>query len=84
MMILDTSGKASNMFSKKDKIYYITNARMPTEKAHGYQIAKMCEQFAALGHQVVLAVPRRFNTLKDSIYTYYDIEENFCVEQLMS
>src|SRR4030042_1972794 len=29
------------------KLIYITNARIPTEKAHGLQIMKMCEAFAA-------------------------------------
>lgn len=29
------------------KIIYIANARIPTEKAHGIQIMKMCEAFAS-------------------------------------
>ena len=29
------------------KLIYITNARLPTEKAHGIQIMKMCEAFAS-------------------------------------
>ena len=28
------------------RLTYIANARLPTEKAHGYQIVKMCEAFA--------------------------------------
>jgi len=31
------------------KIIYIANARIPTEKAHGIQIMKMCEAFANYG-----------------------------------
>lgn len=28
------------------RLIYISNARLPTEKAHGIQIMKMCEAFA--------------------------------------
>ena len=35
------------------KLIYIVNARIPTEKAHGVQIMKMCEAFAAAGIEVV-------------------------------
>ena len=41
------------------KIYYIANARMPTEKAHGIQLAKMCEAFIHQGIDLELIVPRR-------------------------
>lgn len=41
------------------KIYYIANARMPTEKAHGIQIAKMCEALVEAGVDLELIVPRR-------------------------
>ena len=41
------------------RIYYVANARMPTEKAHGIQIAKMCEALTEAGAEVELIVPRR-------------------------
>jgi glycosyltransferase involved in cell wall biosynthesis len=41
------------------KLYYVANARMPSEKAHGIQIAKMCEAFIEAGVELVLVVPRR-------------------------
>jgi glycosyltransferase involved in cell wall biosynthesis len=41
------------------KIYYIANARMPNEKAHGIQIAKMCEAFVALDVSLELVVSSR-------------------------
>lgn len=41
------------------KLYYVANARMPTEKAHGIQIAKMCEAFILCGIEVTLIVPKR-------------------------
>lgn len=41
------------------KIYYIAYARMPNEKAHGIQIAKMCEAFISFGASVELIVSSR-------------------------
>ncbi len=35
-----------------NKIIYIVNAKIPTAKAHGYQITKMCEEFARQGVDV--------------------------------
>jgi glycosyltransferase involved in cell wall biosynthesis len=61
------------------KIAYITRARMPTEKAHGLQIAKMCEAYARLGHAVTLITPYRKNTVTENLFAYYGIPECFKV-----
>ena len=61
------------------KIAYIVNARIPTEKAHGYQIAKMCSEFARQGAEVTLYVPERKNTISQNLFDYYSIERNFSV-----
>ncbi len=66
------------------KLIYITNARMPTEKAHGYQIAKMCEEFAKAGREVELVIPERENLIKDDIFTFYEVERNFSVKSIKS
>jgi glycosyltransferase involved in cell wall biosynthesis len=58
-------------------IAYITRARIPTEKAHGLQIAKMCEAYGSLGHDVELIVPFRKNTVSDDVFTYYSLTPNF-------
>ena len=55
------------------KISYIANIRLPTEKAHGIQIMKMCEAFALLGHEVQIVVPRRANTLSVDLFEYYSV-----------
>ena len=54
------------------KLYYIANARMPTEKAHGIQIAKMCEAFIEAGVNVTLVVPQRA-TDQRSLREYYSL-----------
>ncbi|HNV97057.1 MAG TPA: glycosyltransferase family 4 protein [bacterium] len=59
------------------KLAYIVNARIPTEKAHGYQICKMCEAFAKNGVNVDLIVPNRANEIKDNLFEYYGILKNF-------
>lgn len=61
------------------KIYYIANARMPTEKAHGIQIAKMCEAFVALGIPLELVVSSRGS---GSIEQVYNLTQNIPVRRL--
>ncbi|MCC6290742.1 glycosyltransferase family 4 protein [Candidatus Nomurabacteria bacterium] len=41
------------------KIYYVANARMPNEKAHGIQMAKMCEALVESGVDLTLLVSNR-------------------------
>ena len=60
---------------------YIANARLPTEKAHGYQICKMCETFAENSVDVELWHPARNQTLSElrakSVFDYYGIRPFF-------
>jgi len=65
------------------KIIYIANIRIPTEKAHGIQIMKMCEAFAGIGFEVELVVPKRLNDIKDNVFDYYDIKNDFSVKKLL-
>ena len=63
---------------------YITNVRMPAEKAHGIQIAKMCEAFSDCGVDLELIVPRRRNVIKEDPYDFYGIKRKMtCYEQLI-
>ncbi len=64
------------------KIAYITRARMPTEKAHGLQIAKMCEAYALLGHDVELIVPFRKNAIQEDVHSYYGLKKEFVVRTI--
>lgn len=40
------------------KLYYVVNARMPSLKAYGIQIAKMCEAFIEAGVELELIIPK--------------------------
>jgi glycosyltransferase involved in cell wall biosynthesis len=64
------------------KISYIVNARIPTEKAHGYQICKMCEEFSAAGIDVELFFPTRKNFIKEDLFEYYRVKKNFSVNKI--
>jgi glycosyltransferase involved in cell wall biosynthesis len=64
------------------KIIYIDRGRFPTEKAHGYQIAKMCEVFASLGCDVELLAPGRTNLIKADLFEYYGLRKNFKVKRI--
>ncbi len=66
------------------KITYITNARIPTEKAHGYQICKMCEEFSMADVDVELIVPTRKNKIKENVSNYYGLKNNFKIRYIKS
>jgi len=67
------------------KIIYLFNSRLPTEKAYGIQVAKMCEAFADNGHEVKLLYPHRKNpTISQDIFSYYSIKNNFSLKEVKS
>src|SRR3989344_1336722 len=64
------------------KICYLANIRMPTEKAHGIQIMKMCEAFSEQGIAVNLLVPRRWNDLLADPFDFYKVKRNFVIKRM--
>ncbi|MBD3207965.1 MAG: glycosyltransferase [Candidatus Nealsonbacteria bacterium] len=69
------------------KLVYIAGARIPTEKAHGFQIMKMCESFSSLEMEgeklkVELVVPKRANRIQEDPFEYYGIEKIFDVKKM--
>jgi len=71
------------------KLVYVANARIPSEKAHPYQILKMCEAFVKNGMDVELVIPFRVQTNKQmraitDIWQYYGIEQKFKIATLPS
>lgn len=61
---------------------YIANIRFPTERAHGVQIAKMCEAFSDSGATVTLVVPNRAVQVSGDPYAYYGVKANFKIIRL--
>jgi len=65
---------------------YLSCARIPSEKAHAYQILKMCESFASQGIMVTLLYQRRNNQQLEAragnIFEYYAIQNSFIMKKL--
>jgi hypothetical protein len=68
------------------KLLYLSNNRLPTEKAHGLQIAQMCEALAEAGFDVTLAAPHRANTPEmravTSLWDHYGVERTFAFRRV--
>jgi glycosyltransferase involved in cell wall biosynthesis len=62
------------------QILYLAFVRLPTEKAHGLQIMKVCEALARAGAKVTLQLPGRTSTLTENPFTYYGVERVFTIE----
>lgn len=66
-------------------LIYLVNARLPTEKAHGYQIIKMCEALALNGVEVALWHPFRYQTKlvnSQNVFSFYGVQPIFKVKAL--
>jgi len=70
--------------SKYMKIAYISNVRIPTEKAHGIQIMKMCQAFAQNRAELDLIIPKRINKIKKDPFNFYSIEKDFNIKRIFS
>ncbi len=57
------------------RIAYCTNVRIPSERAHGHQIAQVCDALAALGHEVKVFHPYRKNAVKEDYWTYHGADK---------
>ncbi len=51
-------------------IAYCTNVRLPSERAHGHQIAHVCRALWQLGHKVHVYAPFRKNVVEQDFWTY--------------
>ncbi len=87
-VVLLPFGKEEESLRKRyeqKRLIYAANFRLPTEKAHGFQIAKMCESFADLGQDVTLLLPtKKKNPIKEDLYAYYGIRHTFKVKRVFT
>lgn len=76
----------SRQNSNNHRLLYLSCARIPSEKAHTYQILKMCEAFTEQGAAVTLFYQRRpHNTLEKKVpdvFSYYGIRTPFAMKKL--
>lgn len=70
------------------KLIYMANIRMPSEKAHVYQIMQMCEAFVEAGADVTLWHARRFNTPElrtvTNAWQFFGVAKTFGLRQIFS
>jgi len=68
------------------KLAYIADARMPTERAHGLQIIRMCEAFSRLGVHVTLFYPCRVQTNPSlrgrDIFKFFGVQTPFEIHRI--
>lgn len=64
------------------QITFVSQARFPTEKAHGHQIAQVCASLQQLGHAVTLVAPDVTNTVHKDSREYYGLAEPLTVVRL--
>ena len=66
------------------KIIYITNARIPTDWAHGLQIMKTCEALVLGGVSLELWTPRKKLFITESPFSYYDLKTKFPLKRIFT
>lgn len=54
-------------------IYLVANIRFPTEKGHGLQIVRNCQNLAEAGAKVTLIIPERPNEIKTPWQEFYNL-----------
>lgn len=64
-----------------EKLLYIANVRLPTPRAHGLQIMKMCEALSGAGLDVTLAIPEIQGISGADSYSYYGVRKNFVIRR---
>ena len=64
------------------RIAYVTQTRFPTEKAHGHQIAQVCDALASLGHKVTLIAPDVPTAITADPHDYYAVRASFAVRHV--
>ncbi|MAG12677.1 hypothetical protein CL630_02575 [bacterium] len=64
------------------RIFYISNSRIPTEKAYGVSIMKTCAAFADGGAEVTLFAPKVKNTAGDDPFSFYNVSRSFVIQYI--
>lgn len=66
------------------KIIFLANIRLPTSRAHGYAIMKMCSEFSRQGTEVKLVVPDRSDNegLSSDPFVFYGLSSNFVIDKI--
>jgi len=60
-------------------LFYVANIRLPSERAHGIQLVKMCEAFIDSGVELTLIIPRKKQSHIEEIQSYYGLRHHIHV-----
>ncbi len=66
------------------RIAYCTNLRLPSERAHGHQVAQVCDALVRMGHDVTIFAPFRENVVEQDYWTYYGADKRVKLTHLGS
>lgn len=64
------------------RIAYCTNVRLPSERAHGHQIAQVCDALHTCGHTVTIFAPYRRNVVTKDFWSYYSLPRSIACTYL--
>lgn len=64
------------------KLVYLARNRIPTRRAHGLQIMKMCEAFAEQGPKILLVAESPKPDMPKDSYAYYGVKKNFSTARI--
>lgn len=63
-------------------LYYVSHSRLPTDRAHGFQIMAMCSAFVQTGNTVTLLVSQSPTISDADPFDYYHIARTFMLHKL--
>jgi glycosyltransferase involved in cell wall biosynthesis len=66
------------------RIAYCTNVRLPSERAHGHQVARVCDALVHLGHAVMIFAPYRENRIRDDYWGFHGADRRTALRLLGS
>lgn len=67
------------------KLLYVSDSRMPSDRANSIQIAKTCEALAKIGWDVTLLLPNRAENKEkadEDVWAYYNIKTRFKIDRV--
>lgn len=77
-------GEIERQMQSQSHLVYVLDGRLPTEKAHGNQVASMCEALGDSGVRIDLwyAYRNDEHPIRESIFSYYGVSPKFTARML--
>lgn len=75
-------GRGFCRYTRPIRIAYCTNVRLPSERAHGHQVARVCDALAKQGHEVTIFAPFRKNPIKQDYWEFHKADRKVQLKHL--